>query len=60
MRFRGVGATLIDEPLVGEHFARLERTLIPSCRDRAPASWWLPVVLLGCRADSSTDPLGRS
>jgi hypothetical protein len=24
------GETLIDEPLVGEHFARLERSLIPS------------------------------
>jgi hypothetical protein len=31
-----VGETLIDEPLVGEHFARLERSLIPYSKDRAP------------------------
>jgi transposase len=57
---KGVGETLIDEPLIGEHFARLERSLIPLCGDRAPISWWSPVVLLGCRANLSTDPLGRS
>jgi hypothetical protein len=27
--FKVVGETLIDEPLVGEHFARLERSSIP-------------------------------
>jgi hypothetical protein len=27
--FKVVGETLVDEPLVGEHFARLDRLSIP-------------------------------